>query len=478
MECTTSTDFILIGAGAGGSAAASILRKMEVPFMWYEGGENMNHVLTDTPHAEYPSSEIPNWDSAYLPQLKSEDGRDLGYNLPRVVGGMTHHYEGVNFWTLEDTVRSMDISPDEEENVLQYVKNVTLAHVQCDTFDPTYHTHARSPFEPVPFESIMSLNGCYYGKCDGPSCDLNTHVFQKHPNWYKSSSSTEYGTDNLQTGFEAIELIKKQNRITGVRMLDAQNTSHVVCSQKAVLLAAGVMGDARLLLPHVSSYKFFGQPYLFHLETDLVYSDGCDEGSKSGGTFAKIPQTDTESGFLSVVGLCKVNGTTRLAYLAPEMINPNMTGTIKYVDGQIIAQTNYNDNMRDTLVSDVAHAAKQLYGISTLPSFVVDNWAGGGWHWTGQSDLSHRSRVHKVDNLYLADALGVTGTTSGWTSWNARVQGGLAAYRAVKNSENLCDHTRFQYRSLKCCMNMSDSSYFNTDTCIMMKSQYVDDGCC
>ena len=470
-ECSNTADFILIGAGAGGSASAAMLRRLGANFLWYEGGKNQNNILTDHPKAAYSRFSVPSWDSTLLPELRA-GGKQLPYSIPKVAGGMTHHYEGVNYWNMEDTITSTDMSVDEEQNVLQFVRNTTLRHVQCDVSDTRYHTHYRTASDPAPHtdQPFMSLNACFYGHCvNDTNCNLNNYFGGKAGEWYSGSASTEYGTDSLHTDYVATQLIVKGKRVTGVKLRDGSNQLLTACANRAVLLAGGVMGDARLLLPHISEYKFFGQPYLFHYSNPTT----CDPGTYSGGTFFKTPKSSNETGFMSILGICTEKGKSQIKYMAPQAINPSMSGRIYYSSsGKIIAQTNYDDNILDTLRQDVADAARFLFNITQLESFLVDTWTGGGYHWTGQKDLSLRSRVNNFDNLYLADALGVTGTTSGWTSWNARVQGALAAYRAVHNNTDGCNFTKSSYRSLSCCDTRTST------TCTLMRAQYKMDGCC
>lgn len=454
MQCSQTNDFVLIGSGAGGSAAAGVLRTLSLDFAWFEAGQNMNEVLTHHPQQAYNQFDVPLWSVERLPELRTEDGRVLPYYIPKVVGGMTHHYEGVNFWTYKDTIASCQMSEEEEEQVLSFVKESTLTRVRCDAFDARYHTDHRTADQPAPSDKeFFSLNGCFYGACNSSSgCHLNSHAFGASEDWFKGSASTEYGTSGLQTGFTAEELIVDGRQVTGVRLQASNGTVLTACSRKAVLLAGGVMGDAHLLLPHVQEYKFFGQPYLVHYDADLLNRGGCDPQSQSGGTFFKMPQDNASSGFLSLFGACRVNNRTRLAFLAPEMVHPNMTGVILRENGKLVAQTNYNSDMEEQLLDDVEQATIHLFNVSIKDAFSVKSWSGGGWHWTGREDLSHRSRVRQFDNLYLADALGVTGVTTGWTSWNARVNGALAAYRAYKSTLPLeCTSLRSEYQSHACC---------------------------
>ena len=61
------------------------------------------------------------------------------------------------------------------------------------------------------------------------------------------------------------------------------------------------------------------------------------------------------------------------------------------------------------------------------------------YHWTGDESIVRRSKVRGFDNIYLADAMSVTGTTSVWTSFfNAHVAGALAALRSMNEDQRPC----------------------------------------
>lgn len=137
------------------------------------------------------------------------------------------------------------------------------------------------------------------------------------------------------------------------------------------------------------------------------------------------------------------------------------------------ASINYDDVFAlDELKQDVAQAAHALFNVNiTVPEDLRFEYAG--YHWTGDDADVHHSRFRHHRNLFVGDAMGVTGTTHGWTSFNARVAGALAARRAMAHrarpcivlrkdyrfdgccaggaSENACRHTRHAFESSACC---------------------------
>ena len=83
------------------------------------------------------------------------------------------------------------------------------------------------------------------------------------------------------------------------------------------------------------------------------------------------------------------------------------------------------------------------------------------------------SRVHGLaDNLYIADAMAVTGATDGWTSFNARVAGALAAHRALRRARDLCTDLKQTYQARTCCEQRHEGY------CQNVESEYHRESCC
>ena len=125
---------------------------------------------------------------------------EMPYVIPKTTGGQTGHYQGVAFWLEEDLRRSLRLDVHDEE-AFEFVRNVTGAQVDCGTFVPGLHTHARTPGEPasVGEDRFAALPVCLYGRCAQPgACDLNAlDVYDgygpKLSAWHRGSSFTEYG---------------------------------------------------------------------------------------------------------------------------------------------------------------------------------------------------------------------------------------------------------------------------------------------
>jgi hypothetical protein len=100
---------------------------------------------------------------------------------------------------------------------------------------------------------------------------------------------------------------------------------------------------------------------------------------------------------------------------------------------------------RAALRADFAASVRHLLGDEVS--------LGGGfgtpaYHWTGSAADVHRSRLRAFENVFVGDAMGVVGATSGWTSFNARVAGAVGALRYANDA---CASTRADFRATPCC---------------------------
>lgn len=467
--CVETHDFILVGSGAGGSAAAAFLREHNASFAWYEaGGDESDRMRT---HSAVDPMSLPThmWSPT---KLQTTTGRSLAYQIPLGTGGMTSHYVGVSYWTLRDTRASLQMLPHETE-ALQFVINRTLAtNVYCDEYDARFHTHNRSSEMPAPDVEISSLPMCMYGRCNGTKCHLNDYMASTslgisplEQNWYRQSSFMEYGGEGIRLNHRVVSIERSGARVTGVRVKNASGDVFLSCASNSVLLGAGVMGNAHILPS--PSYPFFAQPVVVHVDNAIaIRQDVCDEGSVSGGTLHH-PR------FLSVFSICTVNGVPRLVFASPQAINEHIHGTVfRDANGSHVATVNFDDpQLYETLWSDLEYVASSLWGVTlTRPSDQRVQYAA--YHWTGDAHVVHRSRHREYDNLFLADAMAVVGTTSGWTSFNARVAGALAALRAMQEGNVYsCTHNYATFHS-HCCNHTSD------DVCTEMRREYQSRACC
>ena len=462
-----------------------MLRQMNVRFLWFEAGKDESERLKIYNHGN-PSNRPTRWPVDERPSMTRTGGIDMPYAIPKSAGGMTAHYAGVNYWTIDDTMRSTQMSLD-ELHVLEFVKNTTLEiGVVCDQYDPRYHTHARINTEPNTQDVFSSTNACFYGRCNGTKCELNklfvaqisldTHK-DAVDDWFKGSTITEYGASDLIPDTQVTSLVVEETRVTAIMVDSTKFGTSKICVTKNLILAAGVMGDADLLLPHLpsQSYKVFGQP-------DLVFSDyelfgftpstaRCDSGSVSGGVMIKLPNPN--HGFMSTLGVCKHGNQTRVIWSTPLAVNDKVEGVMRYkngTSGDIVADMNYDDTILSDLVADFKETVLKLYNVTVDTQNL--NFNAGGYHWTGHHELVVNSRVKHLQNVYLADALAVTGPTSGWTSWNARIAGALGALRAVRATSGWCAQTKTCYETTECC------STSGNQTCSDIKSIYKANKCC
>ena len=450
--CSSTADFIVVGAGPGGSAAAAYLRSHGASYLWYEAGGNETQKLYD--HPAFNASSMPS--QMYTPtNLVRENETPMSYSIPRTAGGQTAHYAGVMYWLWNDTIDSLQIADDEMQS-LEFVRSVTNNQVYCDEFNPEYHNQDRTPDGIVQEQEFMSLPMCMYGRCrDNHKCQLNKYFVKAHDadksestdeisEWYRNSAIVEYGSSDLVLDSKIVRLYLVGTNVTGVYVQNL-NTGDVTlsCANHAILLAGGVMGNAEVLLPLLTSYKFFGQPLVYYYNT--IQAGDCDLNTVSGGTLHRV-SSDRQRGFLASFGVCKLlsNNEPKLLWATPQGVNSKVEGVVSYhTDGTIQAQINYNNTIRQELVDDFTTTATHLFANPNVVDRIVPVGTEitiPSYHWSGHSENVHKSRILGYENLYVADAMGVTGTTHGWTSFNARVSGAVAAHRALVKY-NLMDYS-------------------------------------
>ena len=482
--CDFEADFVLIGSGAGGSAAAAMLRAKNASFVWFEGGTDESHKLTTFPAIDprsYPSN-------VYTPAALKFGQQSIPSAIPFGTGGMTSHYVGVQYWTLEDTVSSLQLTTDDDFEGLEFVRNHTnRQHVMCDAFVESVHTHPRASADPATEEEFASLPMCMYGTCKAgaDACQLNKWFMASAgmgestsaiSGWHRSSSFLEYGSAPI-LGHRATSLRIDGSRATGVYLRENATVDKLACARNGVLLAAGVMGDSKIVLSSLvdEELSFFAQPVMVYYDPAVIsHVEACDPGSAQGGTFHRLPTVASPHGFLSTLGICNVGGQRRIAWMTPQSVHPYIRGTIGLRNGSVEAMLNVNENesiMRD-LIQDVEMAVRRLYNVTLNMSSSHQTFENAAYHWTGTQKDVYKSRFRRLDNVWFADAMGVTGNTSGWTSFNARVAGAVAANRALMWSSDVCADVKQQNKLEGCCTN-SDSS-----VCADFLALYERAGCC
>ena len=462
--CDQHYDYIVIGAGAGGSAAAGMLNSMQRSFMWFDAGDDEVAKQGDT---WYQPSGVTGWDSSAVPELYFDENQIL-YSIPRVIGGQTAHYAGVNYWTDGDTRGSTNMTMD-ESIVLEFVRNVTLSRgVQCDEFNPKIHSHFRTATEPNTEDDYAIFNNCMYGTCFAQTCNLNAYFWdQATPRWKRGSAYTEY-RGHVQTNVRVLRLVMEHTKIAGVIVRYDNGTESFTCAAQAVLLAGGVMGNAKLLIPDiVPHYDVIGQPVIVLIDPSM-YS--CL--NRTGGTMIKYA-TKQRPGFLSTLAVCTDNDRRRVYFATPQAINNRISGRMSLNQSTLRHRLvmHYDDTTLQQLVRDVKDTLGRFN--LTYDGVWPTDFTYAAYHWTGTDSLTHQSLVHGTKNLFIADALAVRGTTRGWTSWNARIAGALAAWRAVRTADrhDTCENISDRYITNGCCGSL-------VPYCRELRYTYQENLCC
>ena len=263
-------------------------------------------------------------------------------------------------------------------------------------------------------------------------------------------------------------LVVEDNVVTGVHS-QTPSGNITACVRHGVILATGVMGNARILSSLTDAYAFFGQPVMVILDYQILSGvESCDPGTISGGTFHKIG----ESGFLSTLVICKVKGLNRIVFASPQAVSSRITGTVTTGE-TATASINYDDDITlSQLKRDVKEAAQHLYNINIT---LGDNlrFENAGYHWSGNENDVHHSRFRDYKNLFIGDAMAIVGKTHGWTSFNARVAGALAAKRAMQYRNEPCAMLKNDYEYDGCCVSGS-----NSDACHNTQNVFQSINCC
>ena len=445
-----------------------------VNFAWYEAGGDFSDQLLNQADV-HSTFQSPSWTSQNYVKLRdSITKKEIPYSMPKAAGGMTTHYEGVSYYTEDDIISSLSLNDIEKQEILGFVHNYTKVH--CDIFEDDIHTHDREANKPAVHDGFVVLPQCMYGKCRGSSCALNKYwwtlfssVTKSELNdWYKNSAFIEFASPDLMPSLysEVSGLIVKDKSAQGV-MVKQDTRQFLSCARYGVLLASGVFGNARLLLDVVPQIPFFAQPVSLFMDTDVVYSsnDVCDTGTHTGGTahMTSLP------GFLATFAACQVDGQTRVVYSAALAVNSKINGTMFRENSTVVAEVNYGDeSIKATLRNQFLDAITSRFGNASQLS-PVSEFEYASYHYTaGVSDLVHASKFTPLENVYLADASAVTGHTSGWTSFNARVAGAVAAKRLLRAKQTPMCSNESIYNGIDC-ITLSRSA---------LNTVYEDFGCC
>ena len=471
--CSYESDIVLIGSGAGGCAAAAVLQERGVDFLWFEAGQDESDLLDSYPAVD-PRS-VPTM--SHSPTDLYFGSEPVSYSIPLGAGGMTSHYSGNMYWTREDLIESLSLTPSEEEEALSFVLRHLRVH--CGEEETAYHSHGRSPLVAAPFPegNGTSLPSCFYGHCKsetGEECDLNRFYMMyidgnttRVSGWHRDSAFVEFGGTPLFQ-HRATSLRTDGQKVTGVYFERPGGNTVLACARKVVLLAAGVMGNAPIILQSlpendVSQLSFFAQPLVVYRDTNTT-----DCTSFGGGTLHRQHRNGT--GFLSTFAACVTDrGETRLLWATPQAVNPEVTGRLSLVEGRTNATLTLPDSVIDSLRSDFSESVASLFGAEISLDGTFDT---PSYHWTGSSDNVHRSRLRKFDNLFVGDAMGVIGATSGWTSFNTRVAGTVGALRALQYVVDPCHSTERDYREARCCVSQEHS------VCDELRAAHESLACC
>ena len=156
-----------------------------------------------------------------------------------------------------------------------------------------------------------------------------------------------------------------------------------------------------------------------------------------------------------------MNGTRIVKWATPQAVDAQVHGRMaRGADGVPVATLTYGDAL-PRLPASFAHA---LAALGLPPAALTQGFQYAGYHWPGGP--ARRGRV--LPGLLLADAGAAEGTTSGWTSWNARVAGAAAALRAL--AAPCTDRVR-AYETDGCCTEGGAA-------CAAQREAYASAGCC
>jgi choline dehydrogenase-like flavoprotein len=65
QTCSRTTDYILIGSGAGGTPAAAMLKQFNANFIWLEAGQDESSKLLQYEFTDFQNQPTGSYPSAY-----------------------------------------------------------------------------------------------------------------------------------------------------------------------------------------------------------------------------------------------------------------------------------------------------------------------------------------------------------------------------------------------------------------------------
>mmetsp|Transcript_11989 Transcript_11989/g.20978 ORF Transcript_11989/g.20978 Transcript_11989/m.20978 type:complete len:1000 (-) Transcript_11989:38-3037(-) len=569
MHPVLTYDYIVVGAGTGGMAAAQTLADRGAHVAVFEGGTDesfrLMHYAWQEPGTENARGEPM---SHYMPTkvfADTQETKPIGdgganvYGIPYAVGGTASHYHGVNFWYDIDVKHGLEMDDLELTDLLTTVEDHALPHMKCGTaIDDgcARATHNISTLKPrFILNRPVRYNVCMHGKCkrelqatakdnhnrehadcQGDTCDVNRLLLNQKSftsfngqmkDWFRVNTFYEYkhrrkspNTVDVYTEKEVIGLAvngsfacarewtqhardlkdksfiwrgcqeyiaairrEKSINLDGVRIKDKRKGRHFdIRATKAVILAAGVMGDASLLWPIMGEYTWVDQTFVgdyanpdfqcdentafgstvhmvrcFNKSTETTYDCQLHEkrDSVQCGVDDHLPdhidyKTETRGVYMYYTG-CKVSGQDRFIYYAVFNSDPRIEGVVKHdiVEdhaGKVAVTFKAVINEAEPrIVEEFRNQTKYMFSKLDQkyapPSNFDDHFDklgedGVGWmvvHWTGGfGDEIQKSKVKGFSNFFIGDALANRGVTHSWTSFTARSAGVVAAQRAFK----------------------------------------------
>lgn len=569
MNPVLTYDYIVVGAGTGGMAAAQTLADRGANVAVFEGGTDESFRLmhyawqepgTQNAQGEPMSHYMPTRVFADTQETKPiGDGGENEYGIPYAVGGTAGHYHGVNFWYDIDVKNGLEMDDLELADVLTAVEDHALPHMKCGTAvndGCARTTHNISTLKPrFKLNRPIPYNVCLHGKCkrefqassenenkkgrtacQGDTCDVNRLLLNEKSftsfngqmkDWFRVNTFYEYkrrrqspNAVDIFTEKEVIalamngsfacarewtrhlrylndksykwrgcqEYISAISRampisLDGVRVNDKRKGRYFdVRATKAVILAAGVMGDASLLWPIMGEYTWVDQTFVggyadppfqcddntafgstvhmvrcFNKSSETTYDCQIHEKHDGGQCNADdyLPEhidykTETRGVYMYYTG-CKVSGRDRFIYYAVFNSDPRIEGVVKHDivqddDGTpVVSFKAVINEAEPRLVEDFREQTKHMFSNLdqkyAMPSNFDDHFDdlrsnGVGWmvvHWTGGfGDEIRKSKVKGFTNFFVGDALANRGVTHSWTSFTARSAGVVAAQRAYK----------------------------------------------
>lgn len=180
MHEVRTYDYIVVGAGTGGMAAARTLADRGAHVLVLEAGTDETFRLEryswqepGTPNAKSEPTSYYMPTKIYADTLETKTigdgpGNDA-YGIPLSVGGAAGHYHGVNFWYDVDIQHGLELDEAESTDLFSEHEYYALSQLECGFAEKnrcTRSTHNMSTLRPrFILNRPVPYNVCLHGKC-------------------------------------------------------------------------------------------------------------------------------------------------------------------------------------------------------------------------------------------------------------------------------------------------------------------------